>query len=1408
MTDTISVAGVAVPVRDNTVVIQDALAQRSTCNFTVLDPTGTTSIVDYSQVSVVDSVSGPLFTGFVFDATETNLYPNAQNDIAVTCMDNKYLADKHYFGVKANGQQDKEKINQYAGNIAVELLHDYLAQEGITAAYAIRKDTTDTDFNAGTLSNVAGTLNVDDGDLELALAGSPVTIVESTTSDFAAGTLTNVVAASNTLSPVSTTALKIVGTCSQPGSVNAYSYIKIWSGSQAVATNDVFNYDIWIDPASPTGQIGVDIVFSDGTTWHDTATKFDAQNQPPYPNTDLAGLATGQWYHRAFNMDQYNLKFISFVTIACEGDKVGTYTGWIKNILLASGTTHYFFQNTLNVNPPQQMQNNGYSSTLISVVTTYNLLTLSTSFLANRVSSASSLSGVNLLKSSYVTWIADEPIGTKFVFQYSLDGGQSYISCIKNAPLPALPAGLSMVGTSIQFREAFSPDTTATTKANPEQAPTLHSVQIAFAPSYHAVKSDILFSTASGNWAANGTLSNTAVPNGIDLSLNGAVDTFDSGTISETTYGTGSPVTSINNRRLSLKCNASGEMRASMDLAPQLANGTVEVDVLVDNASNTVGLVYRTTYWGNADHTFAYVVQVNPTNITLSRGSNSSSPSLTGLGSATLAITSGNWHRIKVVFSGSTHQIYLDDILYITVTDGTFTAAGYVGLRLYNGSGSAYAALFDNFGIQAALTGTWISNNQSLTAAGTYGDSMITWRDVSSDPGNTDSILVETQVDGSTYQVATNGAAIPNLTFGQSLVGVNLKVRITLTTSTASTLPAIDQLTARVLGQFNASGSRISPVLSLSPVGRVGNSLVAWNVALPSGCTLGVDTSPDGVTWTDVSGSSGGAIPGYFMQPDPTVDPFAVNSSANYTATSAAGGTVGTITWDTASSRLRMIGGINTLLLTIGLTAKDVDLQCTIRDADLSGLVWRVLDTSNFYLLTVSDASSSGSAPNTLQLYKVQGGVFTLLVSTSIVFLRNTYHTIRVTMLGGGITAYFDGQAILTFTDGFSYGSGGVGLYNTINTGTGIFYSFRVQPLGDDLTGKNVYTRLRLASTNPTATPQVLDLTVSAHDPDIGVGALIPTTAYSFYNGNITTISACFDDLCAKSQLPAPFTWTIDKNKKCKMKAKTGTPAPFPVATANGDYLVANLQLYNNSPAYRNDQYIIGGTDTAIQVETRLGDSVSQTWTMGFPLATPTPPNTPLTVTIDGIAQTIGIRGTDTGRAFYYQIGSTQITQDASLIPPAAQEEDGTPAQVIVFTYLGQIPVVSHDDDDTEQAALATLERGSGIVTMVENFPGLNKAASDAMCAARLAQYKVRGQTFTYDTLRSGIEVGMVISAFCPEHRLNNTQCLVSSVKTTLKNVSTATQPSGIQPWYEIVLITGNLLLDYTRFLAKVLPNQ
>ena len=78
--------------------------------------------------------------------------------------------------------------------------------------------------------------------------------------------------------------------------------------------------------------------------------------------------------------------------------------------------------------------------------------------------------------------------------------------------------------------------------------------------------------------------------------------------------------------------------------------------------------------------------------------------------------------------------------------------------------------------------------------------------------------------------------------------------------------------------------------------------------------TLGVDVSPDGRNWTDVSTSSGSAIPFLNSRGAPYEDDFSADQSATYTASAIAGfSTLASWNVDTPQRRVQATGGVHAL---------------------------------------------------------------------------------------------------------------------------------------------------------------------------------------------------------------------------------------------------------------------------------------------------------------------------------------------------------------------------------------------------------------------------------------------------------------------------------------------------------------
>ena len=307
---------------------------------------------------------------------------------------------------------------------------------------------------------------------------------------------------------------------------------------------------------------------------------------------------------------------------------------------------------------------------------------------------------------------------------------------------------------------------------------------------------------------------------------------------------------------------------------------------------------------------------------------------------------------------------------------------------------------------------------------------------------------------------------------------------MTLSTTSVATLPTISDLTTWVVGQFNATGSRISLPLSLSPVGRVGDSLVDWDVTLPNASTtFGIDVSPDGINWTDVSADNGLSIPFIQgMQDPPFIDSFAIDNSANYTQgnINTPGGAPATWNVSTNQSQVIAIGGTHAFFSPNGQMMGDGEIYVdSDRCGNGGGVIWALSsDYGTCYELAIQDGSSTGS-PNTMRLYKVIAGNYTQLGNgVALSFTRTIPQRFKIVQSTGVITITTsypvttpDGAVVagntqtLTYTDTSPLAPGGVALRS--NGGTSHYSYLVIRAYGEDETNESLYTRVRLGQYRP-----------------------------------------------------------------------------------------------------------------------------------------------------------------------------------------------------------------------------------------------------------------------------------------------------------------------------------------------------
>ena len=120
-------------------------------------------------------------------------------------------------------------------------------------------------------------------------------------------------------------------------------------------------------------------------------------------------------------------------------------------------------------------------------------------------------------------------------------------------------------------------------------------VNITVNPTYNATKSDVTYAvTSSGAWAA-GTLTNTNNFSGKDLTLNGYQRNWDNSNFANQTLWTGNSLQQVLRQSFTLLPANNFAAVSQLNFAGTLANGTVECDMLLDNALGKMGLTWRTT---------------------------------------------------------------------------------------------------------------------------------------------------------------------------------------------------------------------------------------------------------------------------------------------------------------------------------------------------------------------------------------------------------------------------------------------------------------------------------------------------------------------------------------------------------------------------------------------------------------------------------------------------------------------------------------------------------------------------------------------------------------------------------------------------------------------------------------------
>ena len=234
------------------------------------------------------------------------------------------------------------------------------------------------------------------------------------------------------------------------------------------------------------------------------------------------------------------------------------------------------------------------------------------------------------------------------------------------------------------------------------------------------------------------------------------------------------------------------------------------------------------------------------------------------------------------------------------------------------------------------------------------------------------------------------------------------------------------------------------------------------------------------------------------------------------------------------------------------------------------------------------------------------------------------------------------------------------------------------------------------------------------------------------------------------------FWWLIDENKQLNFRSRSSFVSPLPLTEANT--IKQQTKLTNDNTRYRNQQVIKGAKDlTSPQTEEFRGDGVQTTFTVGFNIAkVPT-----VEISDDGITwipQTVGIRGLETGRDWYWSGGDPKITQETSVLPL-------TSSQFLRVIYQGEFSLVVITRDLAQIAQQQALEEtGTGVVEAVQtDSTQTTREATFELAGQLLAKYGTIGRRLKTVTQTAGYKPGQLVTVDFVGYGVN-TQMLIESV--------------------------------------------
>ncbi len=240
----------------------------------------------------------------------------------------------------------------------------------------------------------------------------------------------------------------------------------------------------------------------------------------------------------------------------------------------------------------------------------------------------------------------------------------------------------------------------------------------------------------------------------------------------------------------------------------------------------------------------------------------------------------------------------------------------------------------------------------------------------------------------------------------------------------------------------------------------------------------------------------------------------------------------------------------------------------------------------------------------------------------------------------------------------------------------------------------------------------------------------------------------------------ANFWVFIDKDRVLNFRERDGVAAPS--SLSRSDIRRGAMQINETATKYRNVQYVRGArtvTESSV-TEIAFGDGESSAFPMGYKVHTLT------SVEVDTgggfAAATIGVKGIDSSKDWYWSFSSENIVQDVGGTILTATDR-------IRVIYLGVIDIIvktTKNDEIVDRLAIEGV--GTGIVDWVDDEPDLrDKDAAFEWGISRLNKFGEIGKVLIFQTRTTGFAPGQLLTVNLPDDGIDGVNMLIESIRTT-----------------------------------------